>query len=58
MTHPKYLKTFGIVAMIVAVLAVVLTHSPKGKAAVGGDDTESRIARGFAIAPVPLNLAG
>jgi hypothetical protein len=58
MRHRKYLKTFGIVAMIVAVLAVALTHSPKGKAAVVGDDNESRIARGFAIAPVHLNLAG
>jgi len=47
---------------IAAVSAVMLTHSPKGKAANGDDDrtgdedSESRIQKGFAIAPVTLNL--
>jgi hypothetical protein len=58
MAHPKYLKTLGTTVMIAAVLALALTHSPKGKAASGGDDSESKIQKGFAIAPVHLNLAG
>ncbi len=58
MTHRKHLTTLGTAAAIVAVLALVLAHSPKGKAAVGGDDSESKIQKGFAIAPVNLNLAG
>jgi cytochrome c553 len=59
MTHRKHLKTTLVMAAVIAaVLALVLAHSPKGKAAVVGDDTESKIQRGFAIAPVPLNLVG
>ncbi len=64
MAHLKHLKTFGTAAMIAAALAVTLTHSPKGRAASGGDDRgdgddrDPRIQRGFAIAPVNLNLAG
>ena len=58
MLHRKHLKTLGTGALIAAALAVTLTDSPKGKAAGGGDDSESRIQIGFAIAPVPLNLAG
>jgi len=57
MTHRKHLTTLGTVALIAAVLALALAHSPKGKAAAG-DDGESKIKRGLAIAPVPLNLAG
>jgi len=45
-------------AVIAAVLALVMAHSPKGKAAGGADDSESKIQRGFAIAPVDLNLVG
>ena len=48
----------GTVAAIVAALAVTLAHSSKGKAASGGDHTESKVQSGFAIAPVDLNLAG
>jgi hypothetical protein len=44
--------------MLVAALLVVLTHSSRGKAAPGAEDSDSRVQRGFAIAPVPLNLAG
>jgi len=58
MTHRKYLKILGPAAAMAAVLTVTLTHSPKGKAQGGADDTESKIQRGFAIAPVPLNLKG
>jgi hypothetical protein len=58
MTHRKHLTTFGTAILIAAVFALALAHSPKGKAIVGGDDSESKIQRGFAIAPVPLNLAG
>lgn len=58
MTHQKHLSIVGTVAAIGMVLALALTYSPKGKAAGGGDNTESRIQIGLAIAPVPLNLAG
>ena len=58
MTQRKHLKIWGTAAAIAAFLAVTLTHSPRGKAAGGVDDSESKIQRGFAIAPVHLNLAG
>ena len=59
MAHRKHLKFWGTTAAIAAVLVVMLTNSPKGKAADGGDNnSESQIQRGFAIAPVPLNLVG
>jgi len=54
----KHLKILGTAAAIAAVLALALAYSPKGKAAGGADDNESKVQRGFAIAPVPLNLAG
>lgn len=41
-----------------AALALVLATAPKGRAADPGDDGESKIQRGFAIAPVDLNLTG
>jgi hypothetical protein len=56
MTHRKH-WTCGTAAAI-AVLAVTLASSPKGTAATGADDSESKIQRGFAIAPVELNLVG
>lgn len=58
MAHRKHLKILGTTAAIAAVLALMLTNSTKGKAADGGDNSESQIQRGFAIAPVPLNLVG
>jgi hypothetical protein len=62
MTHRKHLNLLGTAAMIAAVLALALAHSPKGKAAGGGDDkgddSDPRIQRGFDIAPVQLNLRG
>ena len=36
----------------------MVAFSAKGMAASGDDETESKIKRGFDIAPVPLNLAG
>lgn len=50
--------TLGTAAAIAAVLTVTLAYSPKGRAANGDDDNESKIQTGFAIAPVTLNLAG
>ena len=58
MAHRKHMKHVGAIGAIAAVLALMLTNSPKGKAQGGGDDSESKIQRGFAIAPVPLNLVG
>ena len=57
MTYRKHFTTLGTAVLIAAVLALALVHSPNGKAA-GGDDSESKVRRGLAIAPVPLNLAG
>lgn len=58
MTDPKNLKFFVTFAAIAAVFALALAYSPKGKAAGAADDSESKIQRGFEIAPVPLNLKG
>ena len=58
MAHREQLKTVGTAAAMAVVLAVTFTLSLTGKAANGGDDTESKIKLGFAIAPVPLNLVG
>lgn len=58
MTNRKHVRSLGARAAIAALLAVTLMGSPKAKAADGADDSESRIQRGFAIAPVHLNLKG
>ena len=39
-------------------MAGMLLNSPRGKAEDRGDDSDSRIERGFEIAPVHLNLEG
>jgi len=44
-------------AMALAAIAALFTHSPSVRAQDFNDD-ESRIQQGFAVAPVPLNLAG
>ena len=59
MTLRKILKAIGSGAAIVAVGMFVA--SPHGRASgrsSDGNDDESRIKRGFEIAPVPLNLEG
>ena len=55
----QFLKTIGLGAAIV--LVGIFIASPHGQASgQGSDDNDgaSRIKRGFAIAPVRLNLAG
>jgi hypothetical protein len=49
--------TWGTTAASIAVLGGMLAFSVRGTAAAGEDD-ESKIQRGFEIAPVPLNLTG
>ncbi len=52
-------KTAGAAAAFAAiVLAGMLISSPRGQAQDDGNDDESKIQRGLAIAPVPLNLVG
>ncbi len=52
-------RVLGIAAgLAVAAFGVVLAHSPGVKAQGTGNDDESKIQRGFEIAPVPLNLKG
>ena len=58
MAHGKHLKFFWTAVAIAAALILLLINSPKGSAADGGDDSESKVQRGFAIAPVSLNLVG
>lgn len=56
MTKSQFLKTLGTSAAFAAVvLGGTILSSGRGLAA---DDDESKIQQGFAIAPVPLNLAG
>src|SRR6266478_1203130 len=57
MTLRRFLKTIGWCAALAGVvLAGTLIRSPRVRA--DDDDNESKIQVGFAIAPVPLNLAG
>lgn len=57
MTPKKVVRTMGAVAAIAAtVLAGMLISSPRVRA--NEDSSESKIQRGFEIAPVPLNLEG
>jgi hypothetical protein len=60
MNHQRILNTTvaGAGSVAVAVLATLLIHSPQVKAESRDGHGESRINRGFAIAPVPLRLAG
>jgi len=47
------------VTMFAAIVAAgMLVKSPSVHAQNDGDDQDSRIEQGFAIAPVPLNLEG
>ena len=50
--------TWGTIAATVVMVGGTLAFSVTGRAASGDDDSESKIQRGFSIAPVPLNLAG
>jgi hypothetical protein len=50
--------TLGTAAAIAGMLMIAFAYSPNGKASNGDDDNESKIQRGFDIAPVRLNLAG
>jgi hypothetical protein len=50
--------TWGTIATAVAVITGIVAFSVKGTAASGDDETESKIKRGFDIAPVQLNLTG
>ena len=60
MSPKKMVKTLGAVAAIVAiVLAGMLIRSPRVQASEDdGDRSDSRVKRGFEIAPVPLKLEG
>jgi hypothetical protein len=59
MTTQQFAKGAGAVAAIFAIgLAGMMISAPRGQAQNDGSDEESKIQQGFAIAPVPLNLAG
>ena len=60
MTPRKFVKPAAVVAAsAVILLAGMLSSSPRVKATADDDDrNESKIQRGFDIAPVPLNLEG
>ena len=62
MTLRHFLKTIGSCAALAGIVFVGMSiPSPHGQAYGqnnGGNDEASEIKRGFAIAPVPLNLAG
>src|SRR5712692_10430547 len=58
MTQKRTINVAGAIAASVAiVVAGMWVSSPRVKADEGNDE-ESKIQQGFAIAPVPLNLAG
>ena len=60
MSPKKMVKALGAVAAIVAIfLAGMLIRSPRVQASEDdGDRSDSRVKRGFEIAPVPLKLEG
>jgi hypothetical protein len=62
MTRTRFLKTAGVISAFAAiVLVAMLNNSKPGRARDddGGDEREeSRVRRGFEIAPVHLNLEG
>src|SRR5580698_3447332 len=59
MTFVNFVKTAAAGTGLALVgLTGMLLMSPHGQAQSGTDDGLSRIQQGFAIAPVPLNLAG
>lgn len=60
MTMKSFVKAVGVVAVFVAVvLAGLFITSPRIRAGEDDrDNNESKIQRGFDIAPVPLNLHG
>ena len=49
---------WGVATALLAGLALTLATARKGRAAAADDGDESRIQRGFAIAPVKLDLTG
>ena len=60
MKHHRFFRTVGSgTALAAVVLMALLISSRSGRAFQNeGNDDESRIQQGFAIAPVPLNLTG
>ena len=60
MSPKKMVKTLGAVAAIVVIVLVgMLIRSPRVQASEDdGDRSDSRVKRGFEIAPVPLKLEG
>lgn len=60
MTHSRSLKIAGIITAFAAIIVAGMTNSSRHVRAHDDDDErdESRIKRGFEIAPVPLNLRG
>src|SRR5579864_5559112 len=59
MTQTRFLKTAGIITAFTAIiLAGTMTNSKRVNARDDDQTNESRIQRGFDIAPVPLNVKG
>ena len=57
MKPEQFFKAMGAVVALVAIVLVGMSiTSPRGQAQ--GEDSQSEIQQGFAIAPVPLNLEG
>ena len=59
MSPNRFVKASGALVVLALMIAAAILSSTRVARAVDGDDNdESRIRRGFEIAPVPLNLAG
>src|ERR1700751_773335 len=62
MTHTRFLKSAAVITAFTAIVFAGMMSSSKRVRArddeSSGQTEESRIRRGFAIAPVPLNLQG
>jgi hypothetical protein len=58
MSRRRVTSLVTIAGFAVIVTAATLVKTPRAQAGGEGDDRDSRIERGFKIAPVPLKLAG
>src|SRR5215471_20841439 len=55
---PKTIGSFAAVALVVLVGVLITSRHGQASGQNAGNDEESKIQQGFAIAPVPLNLHG
>jgi hypothetical protein len=56
--QPAHVATWSVIALGVAIVAAAMTAEARQGKEQGADASESRVQRGFEMAPVPLDLTG